>query len=147
MNISRTTTETTAALPAWQSRALWLVLAVTTIRVVSAMYVGLTDTEAYYASWARVIDWSYYDHPPLIAWMVAITSPLVHGTLGIRLGSVISGVVFTLLFHELATRLFSARAAFFAVATLVSIPAFCLMGFVLNPEAILAPLWTLALLL
>lgn len=147
MNISRTTTETTAALPAWQSRALWLVLAVTALRLVTAVMFGLTDTEAYYASWARVIDWSYYDHPPLVAWMVAITSPLVHGTLGIRIGSILSGLVFTLLFHELATRLFSARAAFFAVATLVSMPAFFLMGFVLNPEAILAPLWTLALLL
>ena len=30
----------------------------------------LGNGEAYYYSWSRFLDWSYYDHPPLVAWMV-----------------------------------------------------------------------------
>ena len=36
----------------------------------------LGNGEAYYYSWSRFLDWSYYDHPPLIAWMVRLTTAL-----------------------------------------------------------------------
>ena len=27
--------------------------------------------EAYYWQWAQHLDWGYYDHPPLVAWLIA----------------------------------------------------------------------------
>jgi dolichol-phosphate mannosyltransferase len=144
MAFPRTTT-VPIAWPTWQTRAVGLIMGTTLLRAAFAGLAGLTDTEAYYASWARVLDWSYYDHPPLIAWMVALTRPLAAGALGIRIGSVVCGALFAIAFHRFAARLFSPRAAFFALVALLSLPAFFLMGFVLNPEAVLAPLWMLAL--
>src|SRR5579864_9519647 len=49
--------------------ALW-----TFVRFVWMASVSLGNGEAYYFSWSRFLDWSYYDHPPLVAWMVGLTT-------------------------------------------------------------------------
>jgi hypothetical protein len=136
------------AIPAtWGGRAALLVALVTTLRWVIAATTGLSDTEAYYAQWARTPALSYYDHPPLIAWTAWLTTRLSSAPWAVRLGPVLCSVAFDALVYRLAARLFSARAAFFAVAILSAIPVFFFTGFLLNPEALLAPLWALILLL
>lgn len=39
------------------------------LHVVLAMSVGLSPDEAHYALYAWHLDWSYYDHPPLVGWL------------------------------------------------------------------------------
>ena len=34
----------------------------------------ITADEAYYFSWSRTLSWGYYDHPPLVAWMMGAVS-------------------------------------------------------------------------
>ena len=134
-------------LPAtWSERTALLILAVTVLRWIVAMTTGLSDTEAYYAQWARVPSLSYYDHPPLVAWTTWLVRHLSSAPWAVRLGPVLYAVVFDALVYRLASRLFSPRAGFFAVATLTAIPVFFFTGFLLNPEGLLAPLWALFLL-
>lgn len=54
--------------------------------------------EAYYWLWGRNLDWSYYDHPPLHAWIQGLFYTLFGQSLGIlRLPTVLSsGLVFYL---------------------------------------------------
>ena len=40
--------------------------------VIIAVAVELSDDEAYYWSWSLRPDWSYFDHPPLQAWITAL---------------------------------------------------------------------------
>ena len=54
---------------------LWILLALLTavplvLRAVFAAHVELSPDEAYYASWAARLDASYFDHPPLVAWLI-----------------------------------------------------------------------------
>ena len=57
------------ALPsAWADRTALLIGVAPLVRLIAASSTGLSDTEAYYAQWARVPALSYYDHPPLVAW-------------------------------------------------------------------------------
>lgn len=35
---------------------------------------GLGDDEAYYWLWAQRLDWSYFDHPPMVAWLIAAST-------------------------------------------------------------------------
>lgn len=42
------------------------------IAVIFIFQLGLTEQEAYYWLWAKNPDWSYFDHPPLQAWVTAI---------------------------------------------------------------------------
>jgi 4-amino-4-deoxy-L-arabinose transferase-like glycosyltransferase len=124
-----------------------LIVALTAVRLVVATTTGLSDTEAYYASWSRVPALSYYDHPPLVAWSTWLVRWLGGGAASVRLGPVLYAAAFDALLYRLAARLFSPRAGFFAVAIVAAIPVFFFTAFLLNPEALLAPLWVLFLLL
>ncbi len=46
----------------------------------------LFNDEAYYWLWSRYLDWGYFDHPPLLAWLIALTTEWIGGELGVRLG-------------------------------------------------------------
>jgi hypothetical protein len=131
----------------WGERTALLVAGTTVLHAIVAATTGLSDTEAYYAQWARNPALSYYDHPPLVAWTAWLFTRASSAPWAVRLGPVLSAAAFAALVYRLAARLFSPRAAFFAVAVLSAIPAFFFTGFLLNPEALLAPLWALFLLL
>ena len=138
-----------AVLPSlWAERTALLIAAATVGRWVVATTTGLSDTEAYYTEWARFPSLSYYDHPPLVAWTTWLaTRVALAGPSAVRFGPVLYAAAFGTLVYRLTTRLFSARAGFFAVAVVTAIPAFFFTSFLLNPEGLLAPLWVLFLLL
>ncbi|MGE5820940.1 MAG: ArnT family glycosyltransferase [Deltaproteobacteria bacterium] len=46
----------------------------------------LAHDEAYYWLWSRYPDWGYFDHPPLIAWLIGLTAGWIPGEWGVRLG-------------------------------------------------------------
>lgn len=131
----------------WGRRTALLIAALTLGRLVLAGTTELADGEAYYFMWSRFLDWSYYDHPPLIAWMTWLTTRLSEAPLAVRVGPVACATVFAALLYRLAARLFSPRAGFLAVLVVSVLPAFAVTAMVVNPEAPLAPLWVLFLLL
>lgn len=49
-----------------------IVLVYAFLSVVFIFTLGLTEQEAYYWLWAKNLDWSYFDHPPLQAWVTAL---------------------------------------------------------------------------
>lgn len=131
----------------WRLRTCLLLGAMTVFRAFIAGTTDLTDTEAYYLAWARFPSLSYYDHPPLVAWMAALTTFGSTAPIVARLGPVLCSATLGWLLYVLGVRLFSARAGFLCVAVVSVVPAYFFTGFLLNPEAILAPLWLLFLLL
>jgi Dolichyl-phosphate-mannose-protein mannosyltransferase len=128
--------------PNYGARAVALVVTATLVRLACLGPVPLGNGEAYYYSWSRFLDWSYYDHPPLVAWMVrVVTSVFGSSPAAVRLGPILAAGAFGILFYKLAARLFRPRAAFFALVIVTALPVFVVSSFVLNPEAALAPLW------
>ena len=51
-----------------------LILGATALRLMLAAWLPLVADEAYYWEWSRRLAGGYFDHPPVIAWLVA------HGT-------------------------------------------------------------------
>ena len=131
----------------WAARAVWLVMGVTFVRLAIIASTGLSDTESYYYVWSRFLDWSYYDHPPMVAWMTRLTTLAGDSPFAVRIGSVLAAALFQALLYRVAARMFSARAGFVAVAIVTMLPAFLMTSFLANPEAPLAPLWVSYLLL
>ncbi|HZU82334.1 MAG TPA: glycosyltransferase family 39 protein [Polyangiaceae bacterium] len=125
----------------YRARAYAWVLAATVLRFALLAPIPLGNGEAYYYSWSRFLDWSYYDHPPLVAWMARLTTMLGASPAAVHLGPVLASGAFGLLFYRLAERLFRPRAAFFALVMVTAMPVFLATSFILNPEAPLAPLW------
>jgi 4-amino-4-deoxy-L-arabinose transferase-like glycosyltransferase len=131
----------------WERRAWLLIGALTLVRFAVAGATTLSDTESYYVGWARHPALSYYDHPPLVAWTTWCAEQFGRSALAVRFVPVVCAAIFAMLIMQLTTRLFSARAAFIAVATVLALPAFEMTSFLVNPEGLLAPLWALYLIL
>ncbi len=129
----------------WRTRARALVCFATALRVVESHATHLWDTEAYYVGWARWPSLSYYDHPPLVAWTTWLVTRFDTSALAVRLVPIACAAAFGALFYHFAARLFSSRAAFFALFVVTVLPAFVGTGVLVNPEGLLAPLWILAL--
>lgn len=126
-----------------------IVLAATALRLVLAASLPLVADEAYYWEWSRHLAFGYFDHPPVIAWLIAYGTALFGDTtLGVRLFPVLCGAVAAFALMDVAERLAGAAAARFASLLLAATPF--TVGFVLaTPDApLLAALaMTLALLL
>jgi 4-amino-4-deoxy-L-arabinose transferase-like glycosyltransferase len=72
-------------LAAHDGTAVWFVLFVAS----NALVISRTELfhdEAYYWLCSRFPDWGYFDHPPLIAWLIALTARWLDGEWGVRLG-------------------------------------------------------------
>jgi 4-amino-4-deoxy-L-arabinose transferase-like glycosyltransferase len=143
---ARPITSTSVRAP-WRHRALTLIGVMTALRFAGIACTALTDTEGYYVSWSRFLDWSYYDHPPMVAWMTWASTRISDSAVAARVGPVLCAALAEVLLFHLACRFFSTRAAFFAVALHVAIPAYFFTALLVNPEATLAPSWLLALVL
>jgi hypothetical protein len=131
----------TDAQPNYRVFAWSWVASMTVARLLCIANLPLGNGEAYYYSWSRFLDWSYYDHPPLVAWMVRATTTFGTWPAAVHLGPVLASGAFGLLFHRLAERLVGPRAAILALVVVTALPVFLASSFIVNPEAPLAPLW------
>ena len=146
MTDATVSTRVPVAVRRWGVRTAALIAGATLVRLLFVTRTDIANGEAYYYVWSRFPALSYYDHPPLVAWMTWLTTRFSQDSLAIRAGPLVCAVLFAALIYRLAERLFSPRAGFLAVAVVTTIPVFFASGWALNPEAPLAPLWVLGLL-
>ena len=59
------------------------------INILPAGLAELTSDEGYYWFLANGLEWGYYDHPPMLALLVAIGTSIAPGELGVRLLNVV----------------------------------------------------------
>jgi 4-amino-4-deoxy-L-arabinose transferase-like glycosyltransferase len=104
---------------------LWALAALTLFRLVVAALIPLTEDEAYYRLWAMRPQLGYYDHPPMIAWWIALGRMIAgDDALGVRLLPVLGGTAVTILLWDTArlagaSERIAARAAVWLNATLL----------------------------
>lgn len=124
-----------------------LVAALTLLRLWAAASLGLAADEAYYWSWSRHLSPGYFDHPPMVAWLVRLSTLAGHSPLDIRWLSVLLGALASLGVWRLVIRLTDDGRAALAGAGLVQATLFLGAGAVLvTPDTPLVLFWTLALL-
>lgn len=112
--------------------ALWTVL-----NIFQGIYTELANDEAYYWVLSKDISWGYYDHPPMIGWLVGLSTAIVGNTqLGVRLFCLLLQPISLYLFWTLVRTPGSTRSTalcYFLVA--FSIPLLQLYGFIASPDA------------
>lgn len=118
----------------WRQAAL-ITLGAAALRLVLAAALPLVADEAYYWEWSRRLAGGYFDHPPMIAWLIAHGTALFGDTtLGVRFFAVLAGAVAAFALMDVAMRLAGAQAARFAALLLAATPF--TVGFVLaTPDA------------
>ncbi|NQZ00801.1 MAG: glycosyltransferase family 39 protein, partial [Bdellovibrionales bacterium] len=113
-------------------------------RVVLASFIGLSDDEAYYWDWTREIAWSYYDHPGLTTWMVALSQKVLgQSVFAVRLPSILCAVVSSYLFFRLSFRMFGLQVAKTALFLFTFTPVFGFGSILVFPDIPLLLLWLL----
>jgi len=97
-----------------------LIAAVTLVRLLLAATVPLLPQEAYYWTWSRHLDWSYFDHPPLATYSIALTTAIFGQTsFGIKAAIVLWSLGWNLVWARLILDMYGdRRLAFWSIAAL-----------------------------
>lgn len=102
--------------------------------------------EAYYYGWSLTPDWGYYSKPPVVAWIIWISTHLLgDSALGIKLGG---SVLYTLaagLIYLCSERLSGSKPAFYAALLFLTLPLISFNSLFITTDAPLIFFWTLAL--
>ncbi|MEO8881706.1 MAG: glycosyltransferase family 39 protein [Gemmatimonadaceae bacterium] len=127
-------------------RSAWAVLALAVLaRLSAAALVPLAPDETYYWEWSRHLAAGYLDHPPVIAWLIRLGTALFRATpFGVRIGSVLAGVLASIIVARSARVLGGDRAMLRAAAIIACMPLAQIGLGLATPDAPLMLFWSLA---
>lgn len=139
---------------------LILILISVIIRSISASMIELGNDEVYYRIFALFPQLSYFDHPPLLSWIIRLTTLGEEQTAEIlvRLSSIIIGAINTYIIYRIARNsIFNAeqtdsapndrRGFFAAILYTSSIYVSVIVGTFIMPDTPMSLFWLLTILL
>ncbi len=113
------------------------ILGIFFINVLQAVFTPVLKDEAYYWRWAQNLDWGYFDHPPMVAFIIKLGSYLFSGTLGIRFITIILNILMIFVVWALVSdshkKQKNTEWIFFSI--LLAMPFFHIYGFITTPDA------------
>ncbi len=127
---------------------LGLIAIASLVRLRFAFATELGNDEVYYWAYAAFPDWSHFDHPPMIGWVIQLftLNLALDSEVFIRLAAVVSAALATWLMYLIGRRLGGERAGLFAAILHTSaVYGSVLAGVVILPDAPLVVFWLLAL--
>ena len=126
--------------------ALLFVVFLTGIKLFTMQHVSLVADEAYYWEWSRQLAWGYFDHPPMVAWLIALTTWLGgHSATAVRFSAfVLTGGV-SLLIYDMGRKMFTPQVAFAAIVILNTTLLYAIGAMIMTPDIPQLFFWTLAL--
>ncbi|MFN4183942.1 MAG: glycosyltransferase family 39 protein [Hyphomonas sp.] len=118
------------------------------ILVVMASPLDLYADEAQYWRWGQTLEWGYYSKPPMIAWVIHLTTSLF-GTheWSIRLAAPVLHTAAAALIFLTGRTMLDARTGFFAALLYALMPSVVLSSAVLSTDGVLMPFWCAGLYL
>ncbi len=112
------------------------------LRLVLMAVVPLTNDEAYYVDWARHLQPGYLDHPPAVAWLIAVPLRLLGASpFSVRLPALLLQTLALVLAASLARARAGERAALAVALGLQAAPLFSAGAALIAPDAPLAFAW------
>ncbi|MEM7327300.1 MAG: glycosyltransferase family 39 protein [Pseudomonadota bacterium] len=104
--------------------------------------------EAQYWRWGQTLDWGYYSKPPMIAWMIHISTGIFGDSeWAIRFFAPVFHAIAAALLLILSRRMFGSLAGLFTTITYLMMPGIILSSGVISTDGVLFPFWSLALYL
>ena len=108
----------------------------------------LGNDEVYYWTYAIAPDWNHFDHPPMVGWMIQLTTLNLHwvSEISLRLGPIIGAGMGSWLLFKTAQIMASEKVAFYtALVYQFSVYTGVIAGLFILPDAPQMPLWTASL--
>ncbi len=132
-----------------QRNVIYYIMAVhLLLRIIIAISTCLGIDEVYYVNYARYPDWSFFDHPPMISWLMWLTTAGMHFTsvFFIRLGALIIGTANVYLVYDIGVELKDRKTGIIAaLLTCASIYSTIIAGTFILPDTPQSLFWLLAL--
>ncbi len=129
--------------------SLCVTIAFAFIKIILSNIIGLSNDESYYWTYAQQLQWNYFDHPPMIAiWLKLFTLNLYFQdfTFFLRLGSIVSAAIASVLMFKTVANICNEKAGFFAVLLFnFSFYASITAGLLVMPDAPQMLFWVASL--
>ncbi|HET7061084.1 MAG TPA: glycosyltransferase family 39 protein [Nitrosospira sp.] len=130
----------------WRVASFGIIVFSLLLRLIYLDMVELIPDEAYYWNYAQHMDLSFYDHPPMVAWLIWLgTSIFGNSEFGVRFGAFCCGLVTMGYMYELARNLYDKTTAIRTVLLLAVLPFFFATGSVMTADAPLVAAWAATL--
>jgi 4-amino-4-deoxy-L-arabinose transferase-like glycosyltransferase len=113
------------------------ILALVVLRLVAAAYTPLTFDEAYYWMWSKSLAGGYYDHPPMVAFVIRLGTLIAGDTeLGVRLISILLALPMSWAVYHTAAILFGSRRLASTSVILLNVTLMAAVGtMIVTPDA------------
>jgi dolichol-phosphate mannosyltransferase len=126
----------------WRIAAVGVALYAVLLRLVYMRTLNLIPEEAYYWNYSQHLDFGYLDHPPMIAWLIWLSTHTFGGSeFAVRASALLTWFVTVAFCFELTRNLYGKTAAFVSILLLSSIPYYFATGFLMMPDAPLLAAW------
>ncbi len=114
----------------------------TVLRFVLSGMFGLTDDESHYWQYAQYLDFSYYDHPPMVGYLIYLSTKILGNNLyAVRLPAIFCFTIATVYFYRIVKEIFSSQIAFYTSLLLNFIPISFVGSIITIPETVLGMFW------
>ncbi|GMU55071.1 MAG: hypothetical protein AMXMBFR33_42170 [Candidatus Xenobia bacterium] len=116
------------------TRLFWLLVGLTTVaRLLVIGRVGLAHEEAYHWNYAQHPDLSYFDHPPMVGWLIGLTGGDTE--FWVRLPAVLLFIGSSWFVFDLGRRMFSPLVGLVAATMLGFLPSFAIFSVAMMPDS------------
>lgn len=125
----------------------WLLAISAVVRGIAATSIEFGNDEVYYWTYALYPDWSHFDHPPMVGWMIQFFSLnlLFDSEFFIRLASVVFMTANTYIIFRIGKDIKNAQTGLYAALLYTSsVYAFVITGIFIMPDTPLMLFWLLA---
>ena len=115
----------------------WLLIISALVRGFLAAFIEFGNDEVYYWTYVMYPDWSHFDHPGMVGWMMQIFSLnlLFHSEFALRLSSIIFMTIDTYIIYRLGCEIKSKLTGFYAsLLYTASLYCFIITGVFIMPD-------------
>ena len=128
-----------------QKSAYLIIIILAIFSTIYDAFLPLHGDEAYYWVWSHNLQTGYYDHPPMIAYMIYLSNFISESEWGVRLVNVFSLSVSGVFIYKLAKDMFNETIALNAVIIFSSVILTQAGYIITTPDSPLILFWSLAL--
>jgi 4-amino-4-deoxy-L-arabinose transferase-like glycosyltransferase len=113
------------------------IVALVVLRLVAAAFTPLTFDEAYYWMWSKHLAFGYYDHPPMVAFVIRLGTMIAGDTeLGVRLASILLALPMSFAVFRAAAILFGGDRVAATATILLNVTLMTAVGtLIVTPDA------------
>jgi dolichol-phosphate mannosyltransferase len=130
----------------WRMAALGSIAFILVLRLIYIGQPNLLPEEAYYWNYAQHLDIGYLDHPPMVAWAIALTTAVFgNGEFGVRIAAALLWLATTCFALAYARNLYGKSAGLVTAMLVAVLPYTFGAAIIMSPDAPLVAAWAAAL--